>query len=47
MLNYESTPRTALIDVIRQVRQRWRMKLAVRGALGFLAARIVSRLLGG
>jgi hypothetical protein len=42
MLNYESEPRTALIDVIRQVRQRWRLKLAVRGAVGFLAATILA-----
>ena len=42
MLNYESEPRTALIDVIRQVRQRWRLKQAVRGAVGFLAATILA-----
>src|SRR5687768_7130164 len=30
--------RSALLDVIRQVRKRWRMKLALRGAVGFLAA---------
>ncbi len=40
MLDYTKTgdPRLALIDVIRQVRSRWRRKLALRGAVGFLAA---------
>jgi hypothetical protein len=42
MLHYESEPRTALLDVIRQVRRRWRLKLAIRGAVGFLAATIVA-----
>src|SRR5262245_30426198 len=38
MLNERSSdPRTALIEVIRQVRSRWRMKLAVQGAVGFIA----------
>ncbi|HXG89708.1 MAG TPA: DUF4175 family protein [Vicinamibacterales bacterium] len=30
--------RSALLDVVRQVRKRWRMKLALRGVVGFLAA---------
>jgi hypothetical protein len=35
-------PRSALVDVIRQVRQRWRRKLALRGAVGFIAATAVA-----
>ena len=31
-----TTPRS--LDVIRQVRKRWRMKLALRGGVGFLGA---------
>ena len=42
MLQHESEPRSALLDVIRQVRQRWRVKLAVRGAVGFLIATIAA-----
>jgi hypothetical protein len=42
MLQYEKGDRSTLLNVIRQVRQRWRMKLAVRGAVGFLAATIVA-----
>ena len=40
MLQYENPadPRAALMAVIRQVRQRWRRKLALRGAVGFLVA---------
>ena len=40
MLQYEKggDPRATLLDVIRQVRRRWRVKLAVRGAVGFIAA---------
>src|SRR5262245_66394343 len=40
MLQHEisANPRAALAEVIRQVRQRWRRKLALRGAVGFLAA---------
>ncbi|HEX6973048.1 MAG TPA: DUF4175 family protein, partial [Vicinamibacterales bacterium] len=30
-------PSTELVDIIRQVRRRWRMKLALRGALGVIA----------
>ena len=40
--NKTSDPRTALIEVIRQVRSRWRMKLAVQGAVGFIAATAVA-----
>jgi hypothetical protein len=42
MLHDESEPRLALLEVIRQVRQRWRLKLAVRGAVGFLGATILA-----
>src|SRR5262245_41839507 len=35
-------PRTTLLEVIRQVRKRWRVKLAVRGAVGFIAATTVA-----
>ena len=43
MLNDKrSDPRTALIEVIRQVRTRWRLKLAVQGAVGFIAATAVA-----
>jgi hypothetical protein len=40
MLHYETSgdPRATLLDVIREVRKRWRMKLALRGAVGFLSA---------
>ncbi len=39
MLRYENgDSRAALLDVIRQVRKRWRTKLAIRGAVGFLVA---------
>lgn len=31
-------PRSQLLEVIRQVRRRWRIKLALRGAVGFLVA---------
>ena len=30
------TPRAQLLEVVRQVRRRWRIKLALRGAVGFL-----------
>jgi hypothetical protein len=40
--NEASDPRAALLDVIRQVRKRWRVKLAVRGAVGFIAATTVA-----
>jgi hypothetical protein len=43
MLNYEkSDSRSTLMDVIRQVRRRWRRKLALRGAVGFLAATAIA-----
>ncbi len=44
MLHYEKSgdPRATLLDVVRQVRKRWRVKLAVRGAVGFLAATAVA-----
>src|SRR5687767_3793690 len=42
MLHYEKGDRSTLLDVIRQVRHRWRVKLAIRGAVGFLAATIVA-----
>src|SRR5687768_17911296 len=40
MLHHEDSgnPRSALLDVVRQVRRRWRVKLALRGVVGFLAA---------
>lgn len=44
MLHDDREPRTALLDVIRQVRRRWRAKLAIRGAVGFLAATAVALL---
>jgi hypothetical protein len=34
--------RADLVSVIRQVRQRWRTKLAIRGAVGFLAAGVLA-----
>ena len=42
MLQYEKGDRSTLLNVIRQVRQRWRVKLAIRGAVGFLAATVVA-----
>ena len=36
---------TELVDVIRQVRRRWRMKLALRGALGVLGLGLIVLLL--
>jgi hypothetical protein len=40
MLGYEpgSTSRSTLLDIIRQVRKRWRTKLALRGVARFLGA---------
>jgi hypothetical protein len=32
----ESNARAQLLEVVRQVRRRWRIKLAVQGAVGFL-----------
>ena len=34
--------RAQLLDVVRQVRRRWRIKLALRGAVGFLLAGLVA-----
>jgi hypothetical protein len=34
--------RAQLLEVVRQVRRRWRLKLALRGAVGFLLAGLVS-----
>ncbi|MEO8680696.1 MAG: DUF4175 family protein, partial [Vicinamibacterales bacterium] len=36
------TPRAELLEVVRQVRRRWRMKLALRGAVGFLVAGVLA-----
>jgi hypothetical protein len=38
----ESNARAQLLDVVRQVRRRWRIKLALRGAVGFLLAGLVA-----
>ena len=38
----ELNPRTQLLEVVRQVRRRWRIKLALRGAIGFLIAGILA-----
>ena len=46
MLEYEKNePRTALLDVIGQVRRRWRTKLVLRGVVGFLAGTAAALLL--
>ena len=34
--------RAQLLDVVRQVRRRWRIKLALKGAVGFLLAGLVA-----
>ena len=34
--------RAQLLDVVRQVRRRWRIKLALRGAVGFLIAGVLA-----
>src|SRR5688572_29121413 len=34
--------RAQLLDVVRQVRRRWRIKLALRGAVGFLLAGLLA-----
>ena len=34
--------RAQLLEVVRQVRRRWRLKLALRGAVGFLLAGLVA-----
>lgn len=38
-------PRTELVDVIRQVRNRWRLRLAVRGVVVVLAGTVLALLL--
>ena len=38
----EPNSRAQLLDVVRQVRRRWRIKLALRGAVGFLLAGVVA-----
>ncbi|HMB78732.1 MAG TPA: hypothetical protein VKI43_01645, partial [Vicinamibacterales bacterium] len=38
-------PRTELVDVIRQVRNRWRLRLALRGALVVFAGTMLALLL--
>ena len=38
-------PSTELVDIIRQVRRRWRMKLALRGALGVIGLGLLVLLL--
>src|SRR4029078_1717256 len=37
-----ATPRAQLLEVVRQVRRRWRLKLALRGAVGFLLAGLLA-----
>lgn len=41
-MSHEPNPRAQLLEVVRQVRRRWRIKLALRGAVGFLIAGIVA-----
>ena len=38
-------PRTELVDVIRQVRNRWRLRLALRGAVVVVAGTVLALLL--
>src|SRR3954471_22580220 len=38
----EINPRAQLLEVVRQVRRRWRIKLALRGAVGFLLAGVLA-----
>ena len=38
----ESNARAQLLEVVRQVRRRWRIKLALRGAVGFLLAGLLA-----
>jgi hypothetical protein len=40
-----SDPSSELVEIIRQVRRRWRMKLALRGALGVIGIGVVVLLL--
>ncbi len=41
-MNHEPNPRAQLLEVVRQVRRRWRLKLALRGAVGFLIAGVLA-----
>ena len=34
--------RAQLLDIVRQVRRRWRIRLAVQGAVGFLIAGVAA-----
>src|SRR5258706_18214 len=43
-MNESTNPRAQLLEVVRQVRRRWRIKLALRGAVGFLLAGLVALL---
>ena len=38
----EVNARAQLLEVVRQVRRRWRIKLALRGAVGFLLAGVIA-----
>ena len=38
----EVNARAQLLEVVRQVRRRWRIKLALRGAVGFLLAGLIA-----
>ncbi len=38
----EVNARAQLLEVVRQVRRRWRIKLALRGAVGFLLAGVLA-----
>ena len=38
----EVSPRAQLLDVVRQVRRRWRIKLALKGAVGFVVAGLLA-----
>jgi len=38
----DTNARAQLLDVVRQVRRRWRLKLALRGAVGFLIAGVLA-----
>ena len=38
----ELNSRAQLLEVVRQVRRRWRLKLALRGAVGFLLAGVLA-----
>lgn len=48
MLQHETgDPRSRLLEVIRQVRRRWRLKLALRGTVAFLGATILALVAAG